>query len=289
MTSVVLLDKQSGVTSFRALSAVKRALNTKKVGHTGTLDKFATGLLIALVGRATKLAQFLSGLDKRYDAVIRFGQETSTLDPEGEVIATADAPDYPTVEATLPQFIGTISQRPPAYSAVHIGGERAYRLARAGVTVAVPERRVRVNSIDVLDYDPPHLRVAIDCSSGTYVRSLARDIAVAAQSRAHVVSLRRSAIGPFHLEEAVIPDELRADYGPVSLDEFVPRIPGISSVTVSDDGERAMKAGRTIYAEMLSPARGSLLAVFSREGRFLGVLERTDGRFRYRFNRGEEG
>lgn len=285
---VVLLDKRSGVTSFGALGAVKRAFHTKKVGHTGTLDKFATGLIVALIGRATKLAQFVTGLDKRYDAVVRFGEETTTLDPEGEIVAKADVPAYCAVEAAIPHFIGTISQRPPAYSAVHVGGERAYKLARAGVAVAVPERRVQISSLDLVAYDPPDLRLRIACSSGTYIRSLARDLALAADSRAHVVELSRSAIGPFEREEAVSPDELSTDGVPIELEEFVPRIPGLSIATVTDRVRRDMELGRTIREEMLSDASGSLIAAFSEGGRFLGILDRTDGAVRYRFNRGTD-
>ena len=193
-SGLVLLDKEPGETSFQVLGRVKNYLGTTKAGHTGTLDKFASGLLLVLTGRALKLAPWFSSRDKVYEAAILFGEETDTLDPEGAVIARAAPPDQETLEAVLPRFRGTIAQRPPAYSALHVGGKRAHELARAGVAVELNERPVTIHALSLLSYDNPVARVRVHCSSGTYIRSLARDIARAAGSRARLA---------FCLEDAV--------------------------------------------------------------------------------------
>jgi tRNA pseudouridine55 synthase len=209
----ILLNKQAGVTSFNALAAVKRALGTGKVGHTGTLDKFAEGLLVVLAGRALKLSSLLSGLDKRYSATIRFGEETDTLDPEGAVIASAPPPSEAAVRAVLPEFTGMITQRPPVYSAIHVNGSRASALARAGKPVELPVRNVTIYELALLSYQLndadggvnacADARVEAACSSGTYIRALARDMALAAGSRAHLTALTRTAVGGFSLADAV--------------------------------------------------------------------------------------
>lgn len=214
---IVLLAKQSGLTSFSALWQVKNALSTKKIGHTGTLDTFADGLLVALVGRLTRLVPFITDCDKTYVARVAFGVETDTLDPEGRAVKTGDFPSLTRVLDSLPSFTGEILQRPPAYSAVHVDGKRASDRARSGETVEPRERAITVHSLKVLRLFAPDgdtvlsanndsriafLDLEIRCSKGTYVRSLARDIANAAHSVGHLSALRRLAIGPFDLNDA---------------------------------------------------------------------------------------
>ena len=203
----MLIDKPSGRTSFQALSAVKRALGTGRVGHTGTLDRFASGLLVVMCGRCTRLAPLAESLDKEYVARVRFGTGTDTLDPEGAVVAEGSVPDRAALEAALPAFLGEIRQVPPAYSAIHVGGRRAYELARSGVPVTPPERTIRVDRLELAAWDPPDAVLAVGCSRGTYVRSLARDIAARLQTCAHVAELRRTRVGGFRVEEAVAPDD----------------------------------------------------------------------------------
>jgi tRNA pseudouridine55 synthase len=166
------------------------------------LDKFAEGLLVLLMGKALKLSQYLTHLDKRYEAAILFGAETDTLDPEGAVIAEAPPPARALLEAALPAFQGEIMQEPPAYSAIHINGKRAHELARQGETVVMKKRPVTISSIILHSYEPPLAHIEVACSSGTYIRSLARDIALAAGSRAHVAALRRTRVGHFRVEDA---------------------------------------------------------------------------------------
>ncbi|MDR0375274.1 MAG: tRNA pseudouridine(55) synthase TruB [Treponema sp.] len=208
ISGYLLYHKKSGVTSFGALAAVKKALSTNKVGHTGSLDKFASGLLVALVGRALKLAPLFVGCDKQYEGVVKFGEETDTLDPEGAVIAEAPAPSFDALESVLPQFQGAIMQEPPVYSAVHVGGRRASALARSGETVALQKRPVSIYRLELASYAPPFAEIRVHCSKGAYIRALARDIARAAGSRAHLVSLNRTRIAGFRLEAAVGENEL---------------------------------------------------------------------------------
>jgi tRNA pseudouridine55 synthase len=188
---VILVDKPAGVTSHDVVAAQRRRLPRKtKVGHAGTLDPFATGLLLVLVGRATRVQRFLMALGKRYETLARLGWTSTTGDPEGE-LAPGRMPD----ELRLPT--GTIRQRPPAYSAVKIGGRRAYALARRGEAVEVPEREVRVDRFELLSRDGDRAAFAIDCSSGTYVRSLIADL-----GDAYCLELRRTAIGHFDVADA---------------------------------------------------------------------------------------
>jgi len=198
-SGLILLDKKPGVTSFEALGEVKRALGTGKVGHTGTLDKFASGLLVVLAGRALKLSKWFSHCDKQYTGTIRFGIETDTLDPEGKVIAEAEVPTREKVEQALSQFTGRLMQEPPAFSAIHINGRRASSLARSGKAPEMKKRPVSIYKLELLSWNPPLADIFVHCSSGTYIRSLARDIALAAGSRAHLCALRRTKVAGFFL------------------------------------------------------------------------------------------
>lgn len=201
ISGIILLNKSPGFTSFEALGEIKRELKTGKVGHTGTLDKFAQGLLIVLAGSSLKLSRWFSGCDKKYKGLINFGTETDTLDPEGKVIAKARIPEREEIEKALEKFKGSIMQAPPLYSAIHINGKRASFLARAGQTPEMKKRPVTVYDLHLLSWEPPFAEVSVHCSSGTYIRSLARDIALEAGSRAHLCRLERTQISGFKLEE----------------------------------------------------------------------------------------
>ena len=199
---LILLNKKSGVTSFQALGEVKKTFSTRKAGHTGTLDKFATGLLLVLVGRASKLSFLFNNFSKEYRGTILFGEETDTLDPEGEVIATGPIPSREEVEAVLDAFRGNILQSPPAYSALHIDGHRAYELARQGKVPEMKKRPITIHELEIVSWTAPEAVIRVKVSAGTYIRSLARDIALAAGTRARLSALERISVGPFHLEEA---------------------------------------------------------------------------------------
>jgi tRNA pseudouridine55 synthase len=218
MNGWIVLDKPLGLTSAQAVAAVKRIARETgagrlKVGHGGTLDPLATGVLPIALGEATKLTGRILNGDKAYDFAVRFGAATATDDAEGAVIAVSDKrPTHAEVEAVLPRFTGRIRQRPPAYSALKLGGERAYARARAGQAVELAEREVTIHSLRVLER-PARGGVttagfAVACSKGTYVRSLARDIAVALGTVGHVTMLRRTRAGPFGLDAAISLDKL---------------------------------------------------------------------------------
>jgi tRNA pseudouridine55 synthase len=218
---VILVDKPAGVTSHDVVAQVRRRLSAK-VGHAGTLDPFATGLLLILVGRATRVQRFLMTLGKRYETVARLGFVSTTGDPEGE-IAPGHMPDL----SHLPT--GTIRQRPPAYSAVKVGGRRAYKLARQGEEVELREREVEVSRFELLWREDDRAAFAIDCSSGTYVRSLIADL-----HDAYCLELRRTGIGPFEVADAD-PERI------VPLDAALAFLPAVDLA-----GEDAKRAGHGV-------------------------------------------
>ena len=209
----VILDKPVGLGSTTSVSAVKRILREAgepktKVGHGGTLDPLASGVLPVALGEATKLCGRMLNATKAYDFTIRFGEETDTLDAQGKVIATSDAdPDRDQIEAVLPRFTGTIQQVPPAYSALKIGGKAAYARARAGEDVQLQARPVTVHELKLLPGADP-ITLSATVSKGTYIRSLARDIAHALNTVGHITMLRRTRAGPFGLDQAVSLDFL---------------------------------------------------------------------------------
>ena len=201
---VLLLDKPVGLTSNAALQIAKRLLNACKAGHTGSLDPIATGLMLLTFGEATKLSQFLLDADKRYSAVFRLGQSTTTYDSEGEVVQTRPVTvNRRDVEQALKRFEGEIEQLPPMYSAIKQAGQALYKLARAGIEVERAPRRVVVREFRLLAFDGERLEVAIACSKGTYIRSLAQDLGEVLGCGAHVVQLRRLAVGTVAVEQAV--------------------------------------------------------------------------------------
>jgi len=205
----IILDKPVGVGSTQAVGAVKRALREAgelktKVGHGGTLDPLASGVLPIALGEATKLAGRMLDATKVYDFTIRFGEETNSLDLEGEVIATSDLrPSRSEIEAVLPRFTGPIEQIPPAFSALKVDGQRAYDLARAGKTVDLKSRQVTIHALSIVAAAADELTLSTTVSKGTYIRSLARDIAHALNSVGHVTMLRRIKAGPFALNQAM--------------------------------------------------------------------------------------
>ena len=203
---LLLYNKAPGLTSFQSLDIIKKKLNTKKAGHTGTLDKFASGLLLVLLGKSLKLAPLFLEHNKEYVAEIFFGKETDTLDPEGKEIASSPVPDEDTLRRSLEVFKGDIMQAPPLYSAIHINGKRAYKLARSGEKPEMKERPAHIYNLELLSWKPPIACIKTLVSSGTYIRSLARDIAIEAGSRAHLSSLTRTRVGPFSLSDAFSTD-----------------------------------------------------------------------------------
>lgn len=206
--SVVLVDKPAGITSFGVVARVRRQYSQHfghkiKVGHTGTLDPFATGLMIILTGKECRNASNYSKLDKVYEATIRLGQNSTTGDPEGELTdVSSEWPPLETIEATLKGFVGDITQRPPIYSAIKINGRRAYDLARKGEVFDMPERTVTIFSLELIDYKYPEVNIRVHVSSGTYIRTLAEDIGAVLGTGAYCSALRRTKVGEYSIEDA---------------------------------------------------------------------------------------
>jgi tRNA pseudouridine55 synthase len=285
---LLLLDKKPGLTSFESLGELKKALGTSRLGHTGTLDKFASGLLLVLSGRALKLSPWFTRCAKEYQGTVCFGAETDTLDPEGAIIAEGPVPSKEALEEALNLFRGEILQAPPAYSAIHVEGRRASELARAGKTPEMKKRPVSVYSLELCSWDPPHAGIRVRCSSGLYVRSLARDIALAAGSRAHLTGLRRTRVAGFSVEDCPegigpllpVDAELIGRLGlpcfetePEVLDKMIrgrPLEPILAGLRPRYPGEESAAQKREDFAA----------AVFS-GGIFAGIVEKRNGDWRY--------
>ncbi|KRA47675.1 tRNA pseudouridine(55) synthase TruB [Devosia sp. Root635] len=212
----VVLDKPYDMTSTQAVGKVRWLFSAAKAGHAGTLDPLATGILPIALGEATKAVPQVQDGTKIYRFAIKWGSATTTDDAEGEVVSTSDIrPERAALEAVLPAFTGTIMQRPPIYSALKVDGERAYDLARAGEAVDLPPRAIDVDAIELIEHGGEQSVLEVTCGKGTYVRSLARDIAEALGTRGHVSVLHRAAVGPFHDQDALTIDRLEA----LSLEE----------------------------------------------------------------------
>lgn len=273
ITGVLNLAKPAGVTSHDVVARVRRLAGQRSVGHAGTLDPLATGVLVVLLGKATVLAQYVMAGRKVYEANVRFGAATTTDDAEGKVVREAPVPSAgrDEIEAVLARFEGTIAQRPPQYSAIKKEGRRAYAEARQGREVELSPRPVRINQILVLEWAPPILRLSVTCGPGVYIRALARDIGPALGSAAYLSGLSRVASGHFRLEDAVPLDHLTAenigrhvlpaDNAVASLRKFVLSQP---------DSERA-RHGSSITVDLQPATDQEIIRLYSASGAFLGL------------------
>ena len=247
VTGLLLVDKPAGQSSFGVLRGLRPALG-RKLGHAGTLDPFATGLLLVVAGRATRLATYLSGLDKGYDAVVQFGAVSTTLDPEGEIAPGGPPTDADAVDGAAARLVGEIVQAVPAASAVKVDGERAYARMRRGEAVEPPPRRVTIHDLDVRRFDPATQRasISVTCSKGTYVRQLAADLGTATGAGAYCLELRRTHVGRFDLADAGMPDEIARDplgrwYRPAA--DALPHLPARA---LDDAEQRDVSHGRAL-------------------------------------------
>jgi tRNA pseudouridine55 synthase len=220
---VLIVDKEEGETSFTVVRKAKKVLGVGKVGHAGTLDPFATGLLLVLVGQGTKLSPYLMAGEKTYLGTLTLGTETDTLDRTGRVTSVKPVPklDPQVVSERARGFVGDTEQTPPSFSALKVQGKRAYALARKGQAVTLQKRQVRVKEWTILSLDLPDVTFTVVCSSGTYVRSLAADLGRALGVGAHLKTLRRTAIGPFHVEDALGSGDLGAGWSAETLRERI--------------------------------------------------------------------
>ncbi|HET8602932.1 MAG TPA: tRNA pseudouridine(55) synthase TruB [Marmoricola sp.] len=267
---LVVVDKPAGMTSHDVVARVRRLLGTRKVGHAGTLDPMATGVLVLGVGRATRLLGHLLLTDKAYDATIRLGSTTTTDDAEGEVVSTRPTTGLieADVRATLAGMVGEVDQVPATVSAVKVAGRRAYDLARAGEQVTLPPRRVRIDAIDVHRVDLPDVEVSVRCSSGTYVRAIARDLGEALGVGGHLTSLRRTTVGPFTLAAARTLEELAEHPGVRPLEESARAC--FPALDLDTEAAVDVRHGRRLSLTL--PASGPV-AVFGPDGRFLALYE----------------
>jgi tRNA pseudouridine55 synthase len=260
-TGILPVDKPEGPTSHDIVARARRVLRQRRIGHTGTLDPFASGLLLLCLGPATRLAEYLTALPKSYRAVLRLGQTTDTDDATGKVIAESDAWTTVTeaaLRAALAGQTGELDQLPPVYSAKKVDGERAYAAARRGDPVQRLPVRVTVYAADLIRFDPPFAEITVDCSSGTYIRSIARDVGEALGVGAHLTALRRTRVGRFAVEDAVTMDGL--EDGSVASAALLP--PGaalahLTAATVDEEGIRTLGQSRPACRSRSTPRRAS--------------------------------
>ena len=261
-SGLLLIDKPAGITSHDAVNLVRRVLGTRKVGHAGTLDPLATGLLLMGVGRATRLLRFLGELPKVYQGIGLLGVETTTLDAEGDVVrrSPVDLTERE-LRAAIGTFIGDIEQVPPAYSAVKVGGRKLYEAARKGNPVQASPRRVRVDAFDLLGLEGPRFEFRVRCSAGTYVRSLVADVGGELGCGAHLVALRRTAIGEYRVDDAAPPK------APGELQPVDGAVAHLAAIGLTEDEARAATHGSILGpAGIEGPYR-----VLGPEGRLIGI------------------
>jgi len=270
VAGLLLVDKPAGITSHDVVSIVRRSLHTRRVGHAGTLDPFATGLLVVLVGRGTRLMPFVDGEPKVYDATIAFGIETDTDDATGETTCEAPLPTASAIDAGIARLTGEIDQIPPAYSAKQVGGTRAYAAARRGKQLELAPARVVVHRWESLSATPSSLSVRITCSGGTYVRALARDLGRLAGSAAHLAALRRLRSGVFDVSDAATVDAIRA--GDFEVRPLRAAIPSVATRALTDAELARVLHGNPVIDEQMSLDRVALL---DDHGDLVAIAERS--------------
>jgi tRNA pseudouridine55 synthase len=275
---LLVIDKPAGITSRAALDRCQGWFpRGTALGHTGTLDPLATGVLVLCVGRATRLAEYVQQMPKTYSATFHLGATSDSDDADGTLTAVdvTQPPTRTAIAATLQTFVGEIDQVPPAYSAAKVTGRRAYALARRGEMPELAARRVHVHAIDLLAYDYPRLDVVVHCGKGTYIRSLARDLGTQLGCGAHVTSLRRERVGPFAMGQALAleagTEEARSRLRPLS--EAVAELPAL---TLASEEIGRLRHGQRLLLAETSSAQGTL-AIFDEHGRFIAVARAEDG------------
>jgi tRNA pseudouridine55 synthase len=279
-SGLLLIDKPAGITSFEVVRRVRRALKVRKVGHLGTLDPFATGLLPLALGEATKLAPFLMEEDKTYLAILKLGEETDTQDLTGKVVARSESlPEPEDIHRAAARFAGEIEQVPPMYSAVHYQGERLYKLARRGEAVQPEPRRVMIYRLEVKEIALPQVTIEVACGKGTYIRTLAADLGRSLGCGAHLTALRRLAVGPFRVETALP----LADLETLSREDIHRRLipladclPGLKPVAVSPEEARRLSQGQAVAAPANGLEEGEPVRVLV-DGRLVAVAAVRQG------------
>jgi tRNA pseudouridine55 synthase len=278
MHGVLVVDKPKGITSFDVVREVRRALGEKKVGHTGTLDPMATGVLPVCVGDATKISQFILEATKAYDATVKLGAVTDTLDAEGKILETRPVPAITRelLESALQKFRGTIMQVPPMYSAIKVGGKRLYELARAGEEIERQPREVTVYDLQLRDFSADEVKLSVRSSKGFFVRSLAADIGEALGCGAHLNALRRTQSGPFVLAQSIPLAEVTKTSTLVSLNDSLKDIP---ELRVNETEAQRVRHGGVVE---ISPTLAGVHRIIEPSGALLSVADAVRGRLVYR-------
>lgn len=279
MQGFLNLNKPAGLTSHDCVAKVRRLLKLKRVGHGGTLDPAATGVLPIALGKATRLLQYLPS-DKAYRATVRFGVRTTTDDLEGEVLSAQPAPHLTleSVQAALPNFLGTIQQIPPSYSAIQVQGKRLYELARAGETVEAPTRTVEVYNIEVLDWrsqEFPELDLAIACGAGTYIRAIARDLGDRLKTGGTLSALTRTSSSGFDLADSLTLEQLDAKLQAQSFQPIPPEagLHHLDAVYLFEPDAKRWMQGQRVANSALTATSTKIQRVHHTDGRFIGIGE----------------
>lgn len=275
---LLLVDKPIGPTSHHIVHRVRLGSGVRKVGHAGTLDPRASGLLVLCLGAATRLSEYLSTSTKRYQAVVRFGAATRSYDSDGEIVSRSDLiPGREDIEAVLPAFTGEIEQVPPPFSAVKVSGRRAYDLARAGADVDLAPRVVSISLLRIQEYRPPDLALEVECSAGTYVRSLAHDLGARLGCGGYLAALRRTQAGPFSLDQAQefvrLEEALRLGTWREHLLPATEALPGFSHVVLDEDQADRVRRGHRIPA---APGSSGLACGLDAGGVLVAILKAAD-------------
>jgi tRNA pseudouridine55 synthase len=283
-SGILVLNKPTGITSRKLVDQVARLLPRTKVGHAGTLDPLATGILIVCVGAATRLVENVQDLPKTYRTLIRLGARSDTLDADGriEIEASPNVPSSGEIQQAIFPLAGTVMQQPPAFSAIKIQGKRAYDLARAGQTIDLTPRLVRIDRIGVIDYAWPHLELEIECGGGTYIRSIARDVGDALGCGGYVEALVRTRTGPFTLELAIDPQALSSESIQGLLRPALDAVPTLPRLELDAGQIEAITQGKRLRAQDLPGELTGLagqVALLNSEGTLiaLGELEPEQG------------
>lgn len=280
---LIIVDKPVGPTSHHVVNLVRRGTGIRKVGHAGTLDPRASGVLVLCLGAATRLSEYLSTSPKEYEAVVRFGVSTKTFDSDGEIVRRTDtSPTVEQIKAILPKFRGEIQQVPPPFSAIKVQGQKAYELARRGEDVELEPRTVRIHQLKIVAYQPPDLSLSVECSAGTYIRSLAHELGEALGSGAHLAALRRTKAGPFTLREAVPLPRLEVGFVTDKWEQHVrlasDALPDLPVVEVEGETLDLIRNGHRIPAE---PGVIGTAKAIGPDGDLVALLEVVSGEDKY--------
>lgn len=274
---LLVVDKPAGMTSHDVINRVRRVAGLRRVGHAGTLDPLATGVLLVCLGRATRLVEYLVGQPKTYVTTVRLGQTTDTYDADGEVVQERPFAHITPVLITqaLAPLRGPIQQKPPIYSAIKKDGQPLYKLARRGEQVEVPLREVTIYELSLLALNLPEIELEINCSSGTYVRSLAHDLGEALGCGGHVASLRRTAVGNFTAAQAVALADLTRDTMGDFLQPMITAVAHLPRLDLSIEEATDMENGRFVQQQPNQP-QADLVQAYAADGRFVGIAKAND-------------